>query len=119
MPSVDRQQAGWQGSEPRQSQPARDDGSTTPPRPSFSPVTPTISHTSLVSGDPSAKRLPEWIDEPEPLPVSLEDNPDAIALRAAISILQLQRQQSLRDMKALEKMKAAALAEPEKFVEDL
>jgi hypothetical protein len=72
-----------------------------------------------MSVDHSATPLPDWIDEPEPLPVSLEDNPDAIALRAAISILQLQRQQSLRDIKALDKMKAKALQQPEKFVGDL
>jgi hypothetical protein len=119
MPSSDRQVAERPGSEPRNSYPAKEEGSTTPRRPSFSPVTPTISHTSLAADDHSARPSPEWIDEPEPLPVSLEDNPDAIALRAAISILQLQRQQSLRDIKALDKMKAAALQEPEKFVEDL
>jgi hypothetical protein len=119
MPSPDRQPAEWQGSEPKPSHPTREEGSTTPRRPSFSPVTPTISLTSLVSGDHPARPVPEWIDEPEPLPVSLEDNSDAIALRAAISILQLQRQQSLRDIRALDKMKAAALQQPEKFVEDL
>ena len=119
MPSPDRQPAEWQGSQPRPSQPARDESSTTPPRPSFSPVTPTISHTGLVAVDHAAKPLPEWIDEPEPLPLNLEENPDAIALRAAISVLQLQRQQGLQDIKTLDKMKAAALAEPEKFIEDL
>jgi hypothetical protein len=119
MPSLDRQQDELQGSEPQQFLPAKEERSATPRRPSFSPVTPTISHTSLVSADQSVRPLPEWIDEPEPLPVSLEDNPDAIALRSAISILQMQRQQSLQDIKVLDKMKAAALREPEKFVEDL
>jgi hypothetical protein len=119
MPSLDRQQAERPGSEQRHAHPAKDEGPTTPRRPSFSPVTPTISHMSLVSGDRSANPSPDWVDEPQPLPVSLEDNPDAIALRAAISILQLQRQQSLRDIKALDKMKAAALQQPEKFVENL
>lgn len=119
MPSLDRQQDELQGSEPQQFLPAKEERSATPRRPSFSPVTPTISHTSLVSADQSIRPLPEWIDEPEPLPVSLEDNPDAIALRSAISILQMQRQQSLQDIKVLDKMKAAALREPEKFVEDL
>lgn len=119
MPSPGRQVAVGQASEPRNSYPAKEEGSATPPRPSFSPVTPTMSHTNLAADDRSARPSPEWIDEPEPLPVSLEDNPDAIALRAAISILQLQRQQGLRDIKALDKMKAAALQEPEKFVEDL
>jgi hypothetical protein len=119
MPPLDGQQSEPQGSEPEQLLPAKEERSTTPRRPSFSPVTPTISHTSLVSADQSVRPTPEWIDEPEPLPVSLEDNPDAIALRSAISILQMQRQQSLQDIKILDKMKAAALREPEKFVEDL
>jgi hypothetical protein len=119
MPSLDQQTAEWQGSEPQTSCSAKDEGSATPRRPSFSPVTPTISHTSWAADDDSARPSPEWIDEPEPLPVSLEDNPDAIALRATISILQLQRQQGLRDIKALDKMKAAALKEPHKFVDHL
>ena len=119
MPSLDRQPAEGQGSEPPLSYSAREEGSSTPRRPSFSPVTPTISHASLVSGDHAARPAPDWIDEPEPLPLSLEDNADAIALRAAISILQLQRQQSLRDIKALDKMKAAALRDPETFLDDL
>src|SRR5947207_2464011 len=82
MPSLDQQTAEWQGSEPQSSCSAKDEGSATPRRPSFSPVTPTISHTSWAADDDSARPSPEWIDEPEPLPVSLEDNPDAIALRA-------------------------------------
>jgi hypothetical protein len=58
-------------------------------------------------------------DPPEPLPVSLDDNPDAIALRATLSILQIQRQQALQDMRELDKMKKAALEDPEQFVKDL
>jgi hypothetical protein len=57
--------------------------------------------------------------EPEALPVSLDENSDAIAMRAAISILQMQRQQSLKDMRVLEKMRKAAADQPEEFVNDL
>jgi hypothetical protein len=42
-----------------------------------------------------------------------------MAMSAAISILQMQRQQALRDMKGLDKMKRAALDDPPAFVEDL
>jgi hypothetical protein len=59
------------------------------------------------------------MSEPDPLPVSLDDNSDAIAMRAAISILQMQRQQSLKDIRNLEKMRKAAAADPDAFVEDL
>ena len=45
----------------------------------------------------------------------MSDNPDAIALRAAMSVLQIQRQQALRDMKTLEDQKAKALKDPEAF----
>ena len=119
MPSLDRQPPEMQGSDASPSSPPTHDGSIIPRRPSFSPVTPTISHTSLASVDPSTNPPPQWIDEPEPLPVSLDENPDAIALRATISILQLQRQQSLKDIRALDKLKAAALHQPDKFVENL
>ncbi|EXJ57761.1 uncharacterized protein A1O5_12319 [Cladophialophora psammophila CBS 110553] len=96
--------------------------SGSPQRPSYSPVTPTLSHASLASHEGTGVDLPptQWIDEPpEPLPVSLDDNPDAMALRATLSILQIQRQQALRDMQELDKMKRAALEDPEQFVKDL
>lgn len=89
--------------------------SSTPPRPSYSPVTPTIQPAGLA---PTSTQH-QWINQPPTEPVSLEENPDAIAVRAAISILQLQRQQSLQDIKDLNKMKTAALKDPEAFLADL
>ena len=56
---------------------------------------------------------------PPPVPISESTNPDAIALRAAMSILQLQRQQALRDMQTLERQKEAAVANPEAFAMDV
>ena len=56
---------------------------------------------------------------PQPVPISESTNSDAIALRAAMSILQLQRQQALRDMQTLEKQKEAAVANPEAFARDI
>lgn len=53
-------------------------------------------------------------------PISEEPNSsDAIALRAAISILQLQRERSKADLVALERLKRQAMADPDSFVEEL
>ena len=60
---------------------------------------------------------------PSPLengdPVSESDNPDAIALRAAISILEMQREQSKSDLRRLESIKLEALADPAFFEHEL
>ena len=58
-------------------------------------------------------------EPPQPVPISESTNSDAIALRAAMSILQLQRQQALRDMQTLERQKEAAVADPEAFARDV
>lgn len=92
------------------------DESSSPPRPSYSPVTPTLSHEHRVGQDRSETK---FIDEPTPLPLSLDDNADAIALRATISLLQMQRQQSLKDIRDLDKLKDAALQDPRAFADDL
>ncbi|KAK5070625.1 hypothetical protein LTS08_004378 [Lithohypha guttulata] len=88
------------------------DGSSSPPRPSYSPVTPTLSHEKLAAPE---KAEAQFIDEPSPLPLNLEDNADAIALKATISLLQMQRQQSLKDIRDLDKIKDAAVENPRKL----
>lgn len=95
--------------------------SGSPERPSYSPVTPTLPEAVLPDQQPgqALPRPAEFIDLPQALPVSLDDNSDAIAMRAALSILQMQRQQSLRDIRDLDKMKTAAIEDPEAFVEHL
>ena len=97
------------------------ESSGSPPRPSYSPVTPTLSQPTLSLPQPHAEpgSRDVWMREPEAAPVSLDDNSDAIAMRAAISILQMQRQQSLKDIKDLEKMRKAAADNPEAFANDL
>ncbi|RMZ77068.1 hypothetical protein DV738_g4611, partial [Chaetothyriales sp. CBS 135597] len=83
--------------------------------PSYSPVTPTESQGSEDPPDHV-----DWIDHPPPSqPVDLDQNTDAMAMRAAISILQLQRQQAIKDMKDLEQLKRAALNDPDAFIKDL
>ncbi|KAH5855342.1 hypothetical protein HBI90_184540 [Parastagonospora nodorum] len=47
------------------------------------------------------------------------DNPDVIALRSAISLLQLQREKSKRDLKALAELKTVAVADPQGFVQSI
>ncbi|MCJ1486644.1 hypothetical protein MMC06_006822 [Schaereria dolodes] len=59
------------------------------------------------------------LEQPPLIPISESDNPDAIALRSAISILQMQRLQSIRNLRLLEKQKAVAVANPETFAKDL
>ncbi|KAL9111356.1 MAG: hypothetical protein Q9227_004233 [Pyrenula ochraceoflavens] len=100
-----------------------EDRSSTPPRPSYSPVTPVMSHANIsgasVKGASNHSRQPEWMDEPPAVPMSIEENPDAIAVQAALSVLQLQKQQAVRDIQNLNKTKAAALQDPEAFLKDL
>lgn len=119
----------------------------TPPRPPYSPVTPVFAHLETLasanativppplSPSPTSHDLPEPLlnyrpplppaappvfkPEPPPVPISESENPDAIALRSAISILQMQKQQTLRDIRSLDRLKEAAAADPEGFAHDL
>lgn len=116
----------------------------TPPQPPYSPVTPVLSHSALIpsdriapltasstsmfdastsnagdAGGAESMRPPAFMPEPPPVPISESENPDAIALRSAISILQIQKQQSLRDIRTLDTMKKTAAAHPEEFVKQL
>ncbi|KAI0447426.1 hypothetical protein F4803DRAFT_499633 [Xylaria telfairii] len=96
--------------------------SSSPVRPTYSPITPplnaarfpsrpTYTHSSHVG----ATAVPP----PPPEPIDFDSNPDVLALKSAISILQMQRRKAERDMAALDRVKAAALAEPGTFVRDL
>ncbi|KAL2400779.1 hypothetical protein ABEF92_005723 [Exophiala dermatitidis] len=116
----DQRQSSNAGANPEHAHQRALESSGSPQRPSYSPVTPTLSHTSLQHDDDQVKLPPpEFMEEPDPLPVDLDDNPDAMALRATLSVLQLQRQQALRDMRELDRMKRAAMEDPEHFVRDL
>ncbi|EFR02272.1 hypothetical protein MGYG_05273 [Nannizzia gypsea CBS 118893] len=61
---------------------------------------------------------PQFIREPAPVPISESENPDAIALRSAITILQIQKQQALRDIQALDKLKQSAAEDPHAFASE-
>ncbi|KAE8351588.1 hypothetical protein BDV28DRAFT_17883 [Aspergillus coremiiformis] len=115
----------------------------TPPRPPYSPVTPVFAHLAVQNASTSNGTLshpivppatspspsptsktsgippPVFAPEPAAVPISESENPDAIALRSTISILQLQKQQGLRDIRTLERLKKAAAADPEGFAREL
>lgn len=84
------------------------------PHPHSYPQNPPSGPSTAPAQPPSFATEP-----PPPVPISESENPDAIALRSAISILQLQKQQSLRDIKTLDKMKSAVAADPERFAQEL
>lgn len=63
----------------------------------------------------SVFREPEYIAQPPSVPFDLDDNTDAIALRAAISSLQMQRQRAQEDMRQLQRVKREAVAHPEEW----
>jgi hypothetical protein len=97
---------------------------TSPERPPVSPITPVVSHAQLAPVDDKSEALPppatEFIPEPKPVPIrNLDENPDALALRAAISMLQIQRQKAQDDLQTLQRLKEAAVAEPDAYVAEL
>jgi hypothetical protein len=130
--------------EPENGSPER---ASTPERPPYSPVTPVLSHLAPIPNgmpelsqpqtpwnnaaeisdydgvyrqEPFARPPPMPVrPEPAAVPISESDNPDVIALRSAISVLQLQKQKALKDIKTLDEMKKAAMADPEGFAQEL
>ena len=83
--------------------------SQSPNRPPVSPITPTVQAAQLARpaslpdarprvAPPQAPPTPAFRQQPSSVPISESENPDAIALRSAISLLQLQRkQQAIQD----------------------
>ncbi|KAF2132839.1 hypothetical protein P153DRAFT_364102 [Dothidotthia symphoricarpi CBS 119687] len=105
-------------------------GARSPDRPPVSPITPTTTAAQLAplpradrDHDEQARPAPPppatFIKQPSSIAISESSNPDAIALRSAISLLQLQREKSKRDLQALEDLKAAAVSDPHSFVRSL
>ena len=94
---------------------------SSPSAPPFSPITPVMNYSTMVTNSrtPNSDRVQD-AHLGRPLePFSENDNPDAIALRSAISVLQIQRGQALTDLKTLEEQKTLAAAAPEKFIQAL
>lgn len=114
-----------------------------PVAPEFSPITPkflpalpalptTVAHLSSTESprvvdtsthaaqqDGAAGRPTQHVPEPALQPFSSDDSTDGLALRAAIYSLQFQKRKAQDDMKALEQLKNLALADPERFTQDL
>lgn len=100
--------------------------SASPNRPPVSPITPTVAAAQLAPVERTEARprvvppqTATFRQQPPSVPISESENPDAIALRSAISLLQLQREKSKRDLKALEELKAAAVNDPQAFARSL
>ncbi|KAJ5900066.1 hypothetical protein N7495_004810 [Penicillium taxi] len=111
-------------------------GQTTPPGPPWSPITPPMAPLDPVAVDGDSLLPPPLVaipapplsavtaaqiyqPQPTPVPISESENPDAIALRSALSILQMQKQQALRDIQRLDRLKEAASVDPEGFAREL
>ena len=86
-----------------------------PSGPDFHNIAAFAQNAQHVPNQPAIPQSIEAQELPPSQPISISDNPDAIALRAAMSVLQIQRQQALRDMKTLEVQKEKALEDPEGF----
>ncbi|KAK3934480.1 hypothetical protein QBC46DRAFT_399672 [Diplogelasinospora grovesii] len=80
--------------------------------PAFAQGRPAFAH-------PSQQDQLEGLVVPPAPPIAFDDNPDVLAIKSAISILQLQRARAQADMQALKRAKEAALANPAAFVADL
>ncbi|KAF4333171.1 hypothetical protein FBEOM_13018 [Fusarium beomiforme] len=105
--------------------------SHSPTRPPVSPITPPLRPTqrsatettsagaggrpSLTHSQPDQTAIPP----PAPQPIVFDSNPDVIALKSAISILQIQRQRATADIQALSRAKDEAVQDPEAFIKDL
>ncbi|KAB8356681.1 hypothetical protein FH972_024257 [Carpinus fangiana] len=62
---------------------------------------------------------PNYTAHPAPVSIAEEDNTDAQALRAALAVLQIQRDKSARDIKTLAQLKDAAARDPQRFVDEM
>ncbi|KAI0859591.1 hypothetical protein F4860DRAFT_504629 [Xylaria cubensis] len=120
IPYTSREQQQQQQQQQQQPQPSP--RSSSPVRPTYSPITPPLNATAFPprptythNSHVDATAAPP----PPPEPIDFHSNPDVLALKSAISILQMQRRKAERDMAALDRVKSAALAEPEAFVRDL
>ena len=101
--------------------------SASPPPPPRSPITPTLGPADK----PPAESLPPrqtyahaqpnqvGVAPPPPKPILLDENPDALALRSAIAVLQMQKRRAEGDIVGLQRAKEAAMSDPEGFVKDL
>lgn len=100
------QDNGQSQSNPRSASPVRP--------PPYSPITPTLSTSRPVyTHDSQAPPVP--VPQLPPQQIDFSTNPDVLALKATISILQQQKRIAENDMRALAATKERALGNPEAF----
>ena len=94
-------------------------GSHSPVAPPYSPITPVLSTTTLNSTSAIYPYGPtrSAVEYPPPVPISENTNTDVIALRASLSVLQIQRLRAIQDLQTLKKQKAAAITDPGAYVQ--
>lgn len=86
--------------------------------PPHSPISPKGVAAKLANMEPYNK--PKVMDRlPDPVSIAESDNPDVIALRSALMILQMQRETATKDIQRLAKLKSEVVKDPEAYVKEL
>ncbi|RCI07812.1 hypothetical protein L249_5790 [Ophiocordyceps polyrhachis-furcata BCC 54312] len=116
--------------------PWADDEAGVVPPPPVSPITPTLPPAHLSDVTPQqplpspVSRLPVYTHAkqpdqvaaqppPPPEPIDFDTNPDVLALKSAISVLQVQKKRAAADIHSLSSARDAALDDADAFVRDL
>lgn len=102
---------------------------SSPPQPPFSPITPTLAAARLDTSVPALPQQPlrtythskpdATFIPPPPAPVEVIDfdsNTDVLAVKSAISVLQLQKKKAAQDIRTLQRFKNQAMQDPEAFL---
>ncbi|UNI15068.1 hypothetical protein JDV02_001639 [Purpureocillium takamizusanense] len=104
------------------------------PPPPVSPITPTLAPARLPDTATPQPPLPPprqalvhssqpaqqvAVPPPPPEPLDFDANPDVLALKSAISVLQVQGRRAAADMQTLSRARDEALADPDAFMRDL
>ncbi|CAG8978187.1 hypothetical protein HYALB_00011422 [Hymenoscyphus albidus] len=94
---------------------------SSPLRPPVSPLTPTREHASNPFAT-APRRTYTHTQEPQTAipqpalePIKYDENPDVIALKSTIAILQMQARNATTDIQMLQKIKERAVADPHAF----
>ncbi|ELR04601.1 hypothetical protein VC83_04146 [Pseudogymnoascus destructans] len=111
------------GASPQHSRPS------SPPQPPYSPITPTLAAARLDTNVPPLPQQPlrtythsrpdATFIPPPPAPVEVIDfdsNTDVLAVKSAISLLQLQKKKAAQDIRTLQRFKNLAMQDPEAFL---
>ncbi|OBT63626.1 hypothetical protein VE03_07303 [Pseudogymnoascus sp. 23342-1-I1] len=102
---------------------------SSPPQPPYSPITPTLAAARLDTNVPPLPQQPlrtythskpdATFIPPPPAPVEVIDfdsNTDVLAVKSAISVLQLQKKKAAQDIRTLQRFKNQAMQDPEAFL---